>query len=64
MLEDALDALEDMVRQFCYQEEDGSYDTGALSTARDAFAVLVAAGRAEYVGEQVGRRAFIRMVEG
>jgi hypothetical protein len=62
-LVEVLDALEDMVRQFCYQSEDGTYDTGALSTCRDAFDVLVTHGRAEYVGERYGRRAFIRLAE-
>lgn len=60
---DALDTVEYLVRQHCYQEEDGSYDTSALSVNRDAFALLVQAGRAEYVGNQVGRRAFIRFIE-
>lgn len=62
--DEALDNVEWLVRQHCYQEEDGSYDTSALSTNRDAFDLLVKMGRAEYVGEQVGRRAFIRFLEG
>jgi hypothetical protein len=60
---DAVEIIEWLVQQHCYQEEDGSYDTAALSTNRDAFDFLVQAGRAEYVGEQYGRRAFIRFLE-
>lgn len=63
-LDEALDTVEDLVIQHCYAESDGSYDTSALSTNRDAFDLLVRAGRAKYVGEQVGRRAFIRLREG
>jgi len=62
-LEDALDVIEWLVRQHCYSVGD-EYDTEALSTNRDAFELLVQAGRAEYVGEQYGRRAFIRFKEG
>lgn len=61
---DAADLVAELVSQHCYQEGDGSYDTAALSTNRDAFELLVQAGRAEYVGEQYGRRAFIRFKEG
>lgn len=57
-----LDHIEWLVNQHCY-EEYGVYDTGALSVNRDAFEILVKYGRAEYVGNQVGRRAFIKFKE-
>jgi hypothetical protein len=59
-LTDALDEVESMVTQHCH-EHDGTYDTSALSANRDAFALLVRAGRAEYVGEPYGRTAVIRL---
>jgi hypothetical protein len=59
-IEDVLDALEDMVTQHCHQTGEW-YDTGALSANRHAMDVLVAAGRAEFIGEPYGRMATIRL---
>ena len=60
---DALDEISYLVQQHCWCDE-GVYDTGALSTNASAFEFLVAAGRAEYVGDRYGRRSFIRFAEG
>lgn len=59
-LAEALDEVESMVTQHCYPVGD-LYETGALSANRDAFDLLVRAGRAEYVGEPYGRMAVIRL---
>jgi hypothetical protein len=63
-LEDALDEVESMVTQHCHALGEW-YETGALSANRDAFDLLVRAGRAEYVGgEPFGRMATIRLTRG
>jgi len=64
-LSQALDVVEDFVRRDCADSSpDGEpdvYDSCASSTYLAAFELLVACGRAEWVGEPVGRRAFIRL---
>jgi hypothetical protein len=59
-LSEALDEVESMVTQHCHALGEW-YETGALSANRDAFDLLVRAGRAEYVGEPFGRMATIRL---
>jgi hypothetical protein len=61
-LTEALDEVESMVAQHCHPNPDGTYDSDALSANRDAFALLVKAGRAEYVREPYGRMATIRLL--
>ncbi len=57
----AVDIIQWMVEQHAYLVGD-TYETGALSVNRDAFNFLVAAGRAEFVGEPFGRMATIRLI--
>jgi hypothetical protein len=62
-LAEALDEVESMVTQHCHSLPGDVYETGALSANRDAFDLLVRAGRAEYVGnEPYGRMATIHLL--
>lgn len=67
--DEAVQLLREMVEQHCYMVKEGdvyagTYDSSALSTNAYVFEKLVEAGVAEWVGEQVGRRCFIRFKEG
>jgi len=59
------EALLDVLCQACFYtgshvEQDGWYDTGALSAYRDGWELAVDLGLAERDGELVGRRGFYR----
>lgn len=63
-LDEALEAVIDLVTQHCHNQDgdDIHYETSALSANRDAFDLLVRAGRAIYVEEPYGRVATIALL--
>ena len=66
VLNEADQLLIEMVAQACHGEEEPGtgivYDSVALTTYYIVFNYLVEAGLAEFVGEQYGRRCFIRLL--
>ena len=59
--EELLEALEDMVRQHCPEDEDGLIDSMALSTHAEAMRLLARTGRLTIESEH-GRRVLGRWI--
>ena len=56
-----VDALDSMVRQHCYLDDEEGFDSGALRANCEAMEMLIKNKSAVQVNERVGRRMFIKI---